>query len=142
MIHQYKNNGFHICLDVNSGCVHVVDELVYELLPFMEEILKRDGIKASTQEVSVEQRNAITLECLKQTQRKSGEISETQVREAVDEILELTMAEMLFAEDIYEDYIESFKNRETVVKALCLHIAHDCNLACRYCFAAEGEYHG
>ncbi len=142
MIHQYKNNGFHICLDVNSGCVHVVDELVYELLPFMEEILKRDGIKASTQEVSVEQRNAITLECLKQTQHKSEEISETQVREAVDEILELTMAEMLFAEDIYEDYIESFKNRETVVKALCLHIAHDCNLACRYCFAEEGEYHG
>ena len=48
----------------------------------------------------------------------------------------------LFAEDIYENYIDAFQNRETVVKALCLHIAHDCNLACKYCFAGEGEYHG
>lgn len=49
---------------------------------------------------------------------------------------------MLFTNDIYENAIESFKDRPTVVKALCLHIAHDCNLACRYCFAEEGEYHG
>ena len=47
-----------------------------------------------------------------------------------------------FTEDIYEPYIDNFKDRPTVVKALCLHIAHDCNLACKYCFAEEGEYHG
>ena len=49
---------------------------------------------------------------------------------------------MLFTKDIYENAIDQFSNRPTVVKALCLHIAHDCNLACRYCFAEEGEYHG
>ena len=63
-------------------------------------------------------------------------------QEAVEEILELYRAGQLFTEDIYENYIGDFKNRQTVVKALCLHIAHDCNLACRYCFAEEGEYHG
>ena len=60
----------------------------------------------------------------------------------MDEILLLAQEGQLYTEDIYENYIDSFKNRETVVKALCLHIAHDCNLACRYCFAEEGEYHG
>ena len=49
---------------------------------------------------------------------------------------------MLYTEDIYQKYMTDFKKRKTVVKALCLHIAHDCNLACKYCFAEEGEYHG
>lgn len=73
--------------------------------------------------------------------RESGYNTE-ECREAVQEILELKEAGMLFTEDKYKDYIFDFKNRETVVKALCLHVAHDCNLACRYCFAEEGEYHG
>lgn len=68
--------------------------------------------------------------------------TEEETAEAVDEILLLAQEGQLYTEDIYENYIDSFKNRETVVKALCLHIAHDCNLACRYCFAEEGEYHG
>jgi len=62
--------------------------------------------------------------------------------EADSEIEQLKEAGQLFTEDIYENYIDAFKDRPTVVKALCLHIAHDCNLACRYCFAEEGEYHG
>ena len=68
--------------------------------------------------------------------------TEEETAEAVEEILLLAQEGQLYTEDIYENYIDSFKNRETVVKALCLHIAHDCNLACRYCFAEEGEYHG
>ncbi|MEG2700337.1 MAG: thioether cross-link-forming SCIFF peptide maturase, partial [Hungatella sp.] len=64
------------------------------------------------------------------------------VTEALEEIQELIDTEQLFTKDVYRDYIVDFKQRETVVKALCLHIAHDCNLACRYCFAEEGEYHG
>ena len=64
------------------------------------------------------------------------------IEEAYSEIEELVKAECLFTEDIYKDYIIDFKKRPTVVKALCLHIAHDCNLACKYCFAEEGEYHG
>ena len=65
-----------------------------------------------------------------------------EITEAVDEVLELEAQGQLFAPDIYENYVFDFKKRQTVVKALCLHIAHDCNLACRYCFAEEGEYHG
>jgi sulfatase maturation enzyme AslB (radical SAM superfamily) len=64
------------------------------------------------------------------------------IKEAYEEIGELKEAGQLFTEDIYEPYIDNFKDRPTVVKALCLHIAHDCNLACKYCFAEEGEYHG
>ena len=68
--------------------------------------------------------------------------TESELEEAVEEILELYQAGQLYTDDIYENYIGAFKDRQTVVKALCLHIAHDCNLACRYCFAEEGEYHG
>lgn len=134
MIHQYKNNGFNIVLDVNSGCVHVVDDIVYEAIPIVEGLLKEGITDTETLKLAVE---------------GSGNFSDNgatsgrhNIFEAVDEILELKEAGMLFTEDIYEKYIQEFKNRETVVKALCLHIAHDCNLACRYCFAEEGEYHG
>ena len=64
------------------------------------------------------------------------------MQEAFEQVWELKEAGMLYAPDIYENYVIDFKKRETVVKALCLHIAHDCNLACKYCFAQEGEYHG
>lgn len=65
-----------------------------------------------------------------------------EIAEVWDEIAELIAAEELFTKDSYEPYITDFAKRPTVVKALCLHIAHDCNLACQYCFAEEGEYHG
>ena len=67
---------------------------------------------------------------------------EAEIEEALEDIKELTKAGQLFTKDIYEQYIGDVKKRKTVVKALCLHIAHDCNLACKYCFAEEGEYHG
>ena len=127
MIHQYKNNGYNIVLDVNSGSVHVVDDIVYDLIPVVEAALQ-DGMSDAAQIVErAEEKSAHTAE---------------ECQEAVAEILELKEAGMLFTEDIYRDYIFDFKNRQTVVKALCLHIAHDCNLACQYCFAEEGEYHG
>ena len=65
-----------------------------------------------------------------------------EAEEALADIQELINREELFTKDVYRDYVVDFKKRKTVVKALCLHIAHDCNLACRYCFAEEGEYHG
>ena len=65
-----------------------------------------------------------------------------EIREALDDVEELKAQGTLFTEDTYKDQVIDFKKRSTVVKALCLHIAHDCNLACRYCFAEEGEYHG
>lgn len=130
MVHQYKNNGYDIVLDVNSGAVHVVDDIVYDLLEeYQKQNENPDGkITKEQEDVLVD-----TFE---------NKYTETDIREACYEIRELTEQGRLFTEDIYEPYIENFKDRPTVVKALCLHIAHDCNLACRYCFAGEGEYHG
>lgn len=119
MVHQYKNNGYNILLDVNSGAVHVVDDIVYDMIP-MYENMNLDEINT----------------------KLGDKYKADDIKEAYDEITELKDAGSLFTEDIYENYIDSFKNRQPVVKALCLHIAHDCNLACQYCFAEEGEYHG
>ena len=129
MIHQYKNNGYNIVMDVNSGSVHVVDDLVYDMIAFVEPLVE-GGMKEP------EAIKAAVISC-----EASGRPTE-EVEEAIDEVLELYKEGQLFTPDIYENYIFDFKNRQTVVKALCLHIAHDCNLACRYCFAEEGEYHG
>lgn len=119
MVHQYKNNGYNIVLDVNSGAIHVVDDVTYDIISMYEDHTREDimahlGSSYETDEIS----------------------------EAYDEVKELAEDGQLFTKDEYEDYIMDFKRRPTVVKALCLHIAHDCNLACRYCFAEEGEYHG
>ena len=116
-------------MDVNSGSIHVVDDIVYDMIPLIEPLMN-EGIKdASVIKAAV--LNLANIAC-----------SEEEISEAVDEVLELEAAGQLFAPDIYENYVFDFKNRQTVVKALCLHIAHDCNLACQYCFAGEGEYHG
>ena len=118
MVHQYKNNGYNIVLDVCSGSVHVVDDLVYDVIALYEE------------------------SDLDEIVRQLSKYPEEEIREAYGEITELKEAGQLFTEDVYKDAIIDFKKRKTVVKALCLHIAHDCNLACKYCFAEEGEYHG
>lgn len=131
MVHVYQNNGYNLVLDVNSGSVHVVDDIVYDLIPVLETSVKEQAPREEILSLAV------------QTLKQAGKSYDKQdVAEAVDEISELAKAEMLYTEDIYEPYIQEFKSRETVVKALCLHIAHDCNLACKYCFAEEGEYHG
>ena len=127
MIHCYQSNGYSIVMDVNSGAVHVVDDLVYQLVPLLEPLVKEKKDKG---------------EILDFVKAQQLPYTEEETAEAVEEILLLAQEGQLYTEDIYENYIDSFKNRETVVKALCLHIAHDCNLACRYCFAEEGEYHG
>ena len=129
MIHQYRSNGFNIVLDINSGCVHIVDDLTYELIPQMEKTLREGKISSDelVNEMYANPKYSYTKE---------------EIIESIEEIQQLANENMLYTEDIYENYINDFKNRETVVKALCLHIAHDCNLACKYCFAEEGEYHG
>ena len=127
MIHCYQSNGYSIVMDVNSGAVHVVDDLVYQLVPLLEPLVKEKKDKG---------------EILDFVKAQTLPYTEEEIAEAVEEILLLAQEGQLYTEDIYENYIDSFKKRETVVKALCLHIAHDCNLACRYCFAEEGEYHG
>ncbi|MCI8800730.1 thioether cross-link-forming SCIFF peptide maturase [Acetatifactor muris] len=129
MIHQFKSNGYNIVMDVNSGSIHVVDEIVYDMIQVVEPLIK-EGIKdADTLRMAV-----LNLDILP--------YDRAELEEALEEVLALEAEGQLFAPDVYENYVYDFKKRQTVVKALCLHIAHDCNLACRYCFAEEGEYHG
>ncbi len=120
MVHQYKNNGYDIVLDTNSGAIHVVDDLTYDVISLLKE-------KKGAQEI---------VDALGET------YGAREVSEALSECRELEQAGQLFLQDVYEDAIVDFQKRKTVVKALCLHVAHDCNLACGYCFAQEGEYHG
>lgn len=135
MIHQYINNGYHIVLDVNSGSVHVVDELVYDAIPLLEPILSgRKLDEGGELDEETREKALLSLAALRAEEEEKKEI--------LEDLIALTRAGQLYTEDSYEEYIGEFKNRETVVKALCLHIAHDCNLACKYCFAEEGEYHG
>ena len=108
MVHQYKNNGYNIVLDVNSGAIHVVDDVSYDVIALYED--------HTPEEIVAE---------------LSGKYSEAEVKEACEEVASLAEDGELFTKDEYENYIMDFKKRPTVVKALCLHIAHDCNLACR-----------
>lgn len=133
MIHQYINNGYHIILDVNSGSVHVADPILYDAVAIAEPVI---GEMEKPEKMSKE---AVATICEELT--KKGYPQE-EIEETLLDMQELIDAEELFTQDTYESYVRDFKARKTVVKALCLHIAHDCNLACKYCFAEEGEYHG
>lgn len=120
MIHRFKNNGYNIVLDTNSGAVHVMDEVAYDIVGMYEE----------------SDSDTIVSEITK----KHG-VSESEVRECIDDIKALAEAGQLFSEDTYEN-IEPMKRGGDVIKALCLHVAHTCNLNCTYCFASQGKYHG
>ena len=132
MIHQYQNNGYNIVLDVNSGCVHVVDQMGYDLIGAL--------VKMNPEQTADTIRAAKTRETIKEQYQEKYDPSE--IEEVLEAFAGLTEAGQLFAPDTHESCIQEVMKRKTVVKALCLHIAHDCNLACRYCFAEEGEYHG
>ena len=174
MIHQYKNNGCNIVIDVNSGAIHVVDELTYDLIQLCDEMLQDIQAEQKAQEAQSDAadnsnnatdgiRNPLWSQLNKQdlatrfindtnnlkkyeSATKSDAIkdntTDNNVAEAIAEIDTLVNDEALFTVDNYEQPIEDYKNRPTVVKALCLHVAHDCNLACKYCFAGKGEYQG
>ena len=139
MIHQYKNSGLNIVMDIESGSVHVVDDIVYDLVHALDAMddtkdfrtVSGDEIKAASYD---ELSGYLSF-------MMSG-YSADDIKEAYEEVKELIENGALFTDDIYKDFVMDFKKRTTVVKALCLHIAHDCNLACQYCFAEEGEYHG
>ena len=132
MIHQYKNNGYNIVLDVNSGSIHVVDDVVYDVLSLMdEENVDRYGEAEFSRIADVILKNDY-----------KEEVTKEDLKDVFSDLQELEENGTLFTKDVYKEGVIDFKKRQTVVKALCLHIAHDCNLACRYCFAGEGEYQG
>ncbi len=119
MLHKFSMNGINVLMDVLSGAVHAVDDVVYDIADLYPE-----------------------TDACELYEKFAGKYSAEQIKEAVDELEELKTAGMLYTEDEYEQVLEQIKNRAPVIKALCLHVAHDCNLKCRYCFAEEGEYHG
>lgn len=127
-------------MDTESGSIHVVDDIVYAMIASLNEYSKTSNIRTVACEDDIK---AVPYEEIKEylTDRLS-EYDESEIAEAYEEVAYLIEDESLFTDDLYADYIADYTNRETVVKALCLHIAHDCNLACKYCFAGEGEYHG
>lgn len=125
MIHQYKMGGYNIVLDPNSGSVHSVDEVAYDIIGMYESHTPEE----------------ITKEIVDRYGEKEG-VTPEDVAEVLNDIETLKKDGKLFSEDTYQNLAIDFKNRPTVIKAMCLHIAHDCNLACKYCFAGEGEYCG
>jgi uncharacterized protein len=125
MVHCYKLNGYNIIIDGNSGSVHSVDEVAFDVISLYESTPKDEIIR-------------LMLEKYKDR----ADINESELNAVFDDIEELRAQGRLFAKDIYADIAIDFKKRPSVVKALCMHIAHDCNLACKYCFAGKGEYHG
>lgn len=119
MIHKFKLSGFNIVLDVNSGGVHIIDDLTYDVL---------DNVEPPFSEKCPDE----VLSKLSKTYDKA------EISECYDEIVELYNDKILFSEDDYEKYAKFAV--ASPVKAMCLHIAHDCNLRCEYCFASTGDY--
>ena len=123
MIHQYKQGGFNIVLDVCSGAVHVVDEVAYDIIAKFENNDKETVIKSVSE--------------------KHKGVSRKDLEECYAQIEELKESGKLFAPDNFENMAGVLKEKTAgVVKALCIHIAHTCNLNCEYCFASQGKYHG
>ncbi len=126
MHHQYKLNGYNIVLDTCSGAVHVVDEVAYDLIELYQDHTKEEIIKTLMKKYS-----------------ESEGVTEKDISDCYDDVTELKENGQLFTPDNYEDLAGVFKERSgDVVKALCLHVAHTCNLNCSYCFASQGKYHG
>lgn len=119
MIHQYKQNGFNIVLDVNSGGVHIVDDVTYDVLSCLEPPLSDEMPQAV----------ADTL---------ASRYSEQELKDAYDEILTLYKEDVLFSSDDYEKFADMMVSAP--IKSMCLHVAHDCNLRCKYCFASTGDF--
>ncbi len=119
LIHKFKQGENFFVLDVNTGAVHVVDELVYDLVDDNKLKSKEELVKAL-----------------------SNKYEENVISEAYDEILELIDNGILYSKDQYEEIAHSSMDDRDYIKAVCLNIIHGCNLRCKYCFADEGEYHG
>ncbi|MCI8679667.1 MAG: thioether cross-link-forming SCIFF peptide maturase [Oscillospiraceae bacterium] len=125
MVHQYKLNGYNIVLDTCSGSVHVVDEVAYDIIALYPEKNPEKIVSAILAQHG-----------------GRPDVNEEEVRACISDVAELERAGKLYTPDTFEPMAFDFKNRSTVVKALCLHVAHTCNLSCPYCFASQGKYHG
>ena len=121
MVHQYQLNGYNIVLDTASGSIHAVDPVAYDIIALFQE--------------------ADEAEIVRRIRDKHGVPGE-EIRECLEDVRALKAGGKLFSEEDYAPLAEAFGERPVVVKALCLHVAHTCNLNCSYCFASQGRYHG
>ena len=134
MIHQYKLNEYNIVLDVDSGAVHAVDDLAYDVI----ELVNECGPELPRKELA----EKITGPVLKKY-ADDPDVDAAMISEVLDEVLELKAAGKLFSDGGYAPLAGSLKERSKgIVKALCLHVAHSCNLNCSYCFASQGNFKG
>ena len=122
MVHQYKLNGYNIILDTASGSVHAVDEVAYDIIEMYKTSSEAEIISAIT--------------------AKYADVTKDDVLECIDDVKSLEDAGKLYSKDEYEELACNYKNNSKVIKALCLHVAHTCNLNCSYCFASQGKYQG
>ena len=126
MVHQYKLNGYNMVLDTCSGSVHVVDEVAYDMIERYPNV----------------ERAALIDEMLAKYGARE-DVTRDDLEQCYDDIESLIKAGKLYTPDTYADKAGTFKERSgNVIKALCLHVAHTCNLNCSYCFASQGKYHG
>ncbi|HIR31155.1 MAG TPA: thioether cross-link-forming SCIFF peptide maturase [Candidatus Faecousia faecavium] len=125
MIHQYKLNGYNIVLDSCSGSIHVVDDVAYDLIA---------GYKTTPTD-------ALIAQTLAQYGHLEG-VNEAEIRACLEDIQALEAQGKLFTPDSFEDLATHKEHSPQVIKAMCLHVAHTCNLNCSYCFASQGKYHG
>ncbi len=125
MIHAYKMNGYNIIIDQNSGCVHSVDEVAYDIIKMYENTPKEEIKKYILEKY-----------------KDKDDVTPEDIEQCFEDIESLKADGRLFSKDTFEETAKEFKKRQGVLKAICLHVAHDCNLACKYCFAGKGEYDG
>lgn len=123
MVHQFKLNGCNIVLDTASGSVHAVDEVAYDMISLFEG--HSDG------EIIA-----------KMAEKYGNTVSGEELCECLEDIKSLVESKLLFTPDNFSPLADNIKNKETVIKAMCLHVAHSCNLNCSYCFASQGKYKG
>ncbi len=125
MVHQYQLNGYHIVLDTASGSIHAVDEVAYDMIAQFKTTPK-----------------AALLEALAAKYSHLPDVTAQDLENCYEDIGALEAAGKLFTDHDYSGLASDFKNKSKVIKALCLHVAHTCNLNCSYCFAAQGKYNG
>lgn len=126
MLHEYKLNGFNIVLDTCSGSVHSVDEVAYDIIGMYQDHTKDEIVKAMMDKYG-----------------DRDDVNEQEIEACIEDVETLKNMGKLYTPDNYGDMAGTFKERSgDVVKALCLHVAHTCNLNCSYCFASQGKYHG
>jgi len=124
MIHQYKLNGYNIVIDANSGSVHSVDDVAYDVIEMYEEHSADEIVRTVAAKYAAQG------------------VTEPDVREVIDDVESLKKEGMLFSDDPFEEAASKIKRKQSVLKAICLHVAHGCNMDCRYCFAGKGDYSG